>query len=104
MTTQEQETCDRLVAISLSPPTMGECGLSVGHEGQCQPHTKRKVSYNPEAVLCPACKKRIRLNNNGRLRVHVFSKMGSMKCPNSDAEPGTPALLAQPTKIFSDAS
>jgi hypothetical protein len=50
---------------------------------------KRLVSYNKDAVLCPACKKRIRLNNNGRLRVHIAGKVGSDKCMGSNAEPLT---------------
>jgi uncharacterized protein YlaI len=49
--------------------------------------TKRKVNYNQEAVLCPVCKKRIRLNNNGRLRVHMVGKVGSEDCPESNTLP-----------------
>lgn len=48
---------------------------------------KRVVSYNQEAVLCPVCKKRIRLNNDGCLRVHFSGKMGSEKCMGSKAHP-----------------
>lgn len=48
---------------------------------------KRQVSYNEDAILCPVCKKRIRLNNNGRVRIHVAGKMGSGKCMGSNAEP-----------------
>lgn len=51
------------------------------------PKPKRQVSYNQDAVLCPACTKRIRLNNSGRLRVHMSGKMGSDKCMGSNAEP-----------------
>lgn len=57
---------------------------------------KRQVSYNEDAVLCPACKKRIRLNNDGRVRTHMSGKMGSGKCMGSNAEP-----LAQPV-TFAD--
>lgn len=65
---------------------MAECGLSPQHDGECVPYTKtkRQVSYNPDAVLCPGCKKRIRLNNNGRIRVHVTGRMGSEKCSLSN--------------------
>jgi hypothetical protein len=70
---------------------MTECGLSPGHDDECVPYTslkaKRQVSYNQNAVLCPACKKRIRLNNNGKLRVHISGKVGSDKCMGSNAEP-----------------
>lgn len=51
------------------------------------PRPKRQVSYNPDAVLCPSCTKRIRLNNSGRLRVHMIGKVGSDPCPGSNAEP-----------------
>lgn len=46
---------------------------------------KRQVSYNQEAILCPHCTKRIRLNNNGRVRKHVSGKSGSPECEGSDA-------------------
>lgn len=49
--------------------------------------TKRSVTYNEDAVLCPGCKKRIRLNNSGRLRVHIAGKIGSGKCLYSDWDP-----------------
>lgn len=45
----------------------------------------RKVSYNPEAILCPECKKRIRLNNDGRVRKHVSGKAKSPECKGSNA-------------------
>jgi hypothetical protein len=45
----------------------------------------RKVSYNQEAILCPHCKKRIRLNNDGRVRKHVSGKAKSPECEGSDA-------------------
>lgn len=48
-----------------------------------EPRTKRRVNYNPEAVLCPVCTKRIRLNNDGRIRVHTMDKMGSGQCMGS---------------------
>jgi hypothetical protein len=47
---------------------------------------KRQVSYNPKAVLCPFCTKRIRLNNDGRLRIHQSGRMGSGNCEGSGAE------------------
>lgn len=70
---------------------MTECGRLPGHEGDCVPFNhiivkysttkpKRKVSYNQDAILCPACKKRIRLNNNGEPRVHISGKIGSERC------------------------
>jgi hypothetical protein len=59
-----------------------------------QPKTKRQVSYNEDAVLCPACKKRIRLNNDGHVRTHMSGKMGSGKCMGSNATP-----LAQPANF-----
>lgn len=52
------------------------------------PRPKRKVSYNQSAVLCPLCKKRIRLNNNGHIRIHVSGKVGSEKCGASNADAG----------------
>lgn len=48
---------------------------------------KRQVSYNAEAILCPYCKKRIRLNNNGKARVHLSGKTGSERCAGSEVEP-----------------
>jgi hypothetical protein len=48
---------------------------------------KRQVNYNQNAVLCPICTKRIRLNNNGRLRVHIVGKFGSDQCDGSDTLP-----------------
>jgi hypothetical protein len=48
-------------------------------------HVKRQVSYNQEAILCPHCKKRIRLNNDGRVRKHVSGKAKSPECEGSDA-------------------
>jgi len=50
------------------------------------PKPKRQVNYNQDVILCPVCKKRIRLNNNGRVRVHMSGKIGSSKCVGSDAE------------------
>lgn len=61
-----------------------------------EPKAKRQVSYNEDAVLCPACKKRIRLNNDGKVRTHMSGKMGSGKCMGSNATP-----LAQPV-TFAD--
>jgi hypothetical protein len=52
-----------------------------------EPRPKRQVSYNESAILCPACNKRIRLNNNGRVRVHMSGKVGSDKCMGSNAVP-----------------
>jgi hypothetical protein len=91
--------CGRLMTASLTPPTMTECGLPPEHEGECVPYTslkaKRKVSYNQDVVLCPICTKRIRLNNNGRLRIHVAGKVGSNKCVGSNSEPvGVVGILA----------
>ena|SRR5690348_611463 len=48
---------------------------------------KRKVSYNQDVILCPDCKKRIRLNNDGRVRKHLKGKSGSYECPGSYASP-----------------
>lgn len=48
---------------------------------------KRQVKYNEDAILCPICKKRIRLNNDGRVRIHVSGKAGSSKCMGSNVEP-----------------
>jgi hypothetical protein len=45
---------------------------------------KREVHYNEQAVLCPTCTKRIRLNNSGRLRVHWVGKRGSATCKGSN--------------------
>lgn len=95
------QLCDRLVPVSLTPAEMTECGLPSGHEGNCAPKPKRQVSYNQDAVLCPLCKKRIRLNNNGRLRIHKSAKMGSPNCPGSDKKPVTSQVSLQ---IFSDQS
>jgi len=53
---------------------------------------KRAVKYNEDAVLCPACMKRIRLNNNGRVRTHMAGKMGSDKCMGSNANPYAPPI------------
>lgn len=52
-----------------------------------EPKPRRQVSYNPDAVLCPECKKRIRLNNNGRIRVHAAGKAGSEHCSGSNTVP-----------------
>ena len=84
---EDIKACGRLVPVSLKPAEMTECGLTCGHEGQCVPYTKlkRQVSYNEDAVLCQQCRKRIRLNNNGRVRVHISGKAGSERCPGSDA-------------------
>lgn len=106
------QPCGLLVATSLSPATLTECGLTAGHEGECVPYTKvkRQVSYNQEAVLCPACKKRIRLNNNGKLRVHLAGKVGSDKCMGSNADPLTPVhfgkdnLVPDSSKVPDDPS
>ncbi len=51
--------------------------------GAAETKTKRHVSYNQDAVLCPDCKKRIRLNNDGRIRAHVSGKAGSGRCQTS---------------------
>jgi hypothetical protein len=91
MTTPTDATCGLLVAVSITPAVMIECGLLLQHEGPCVPYTnlkKRQVSYNQDAVLCPECKKRIRLNNNGRVRIHIMGKLGSKECPGSDTQPG----------------
>lgn len=48
---------------------------------------KRQVSYNQDVILCPDCKKRIRLNNDGRVRKHAKGKSGSYECPGSYASP-----------------
>lgn len=70
---------------------------------------KRQVSYNEEAILCPACTKRVRLNNNGLVRKHMSGKLGSPECIGSNYDPhaGKPAntvvepvLLPEP--LFSD--
>lgn len=61
-----------------------------GEESIPTPTPKRKVSYNQKAVLCPVCTKRIRLNNSGRLRVHLVDKVGSDKCMGSNSDPVAP--------------
>lgn len=52
-----------------------------------EPKMKRRVSYNPDAVLCPGCTKRIRLNNNGCIRIHRSGKAGSGQCSGSNTKP-----------------
>ncbi len=70
---------------------------SVGSSPVADVKAKRKVSYNQEAVLCPICTKRIRLNNNGSLRVHVLKRAGSARCAGSMTMPiGAPIILASP--------
>lgn len=61
---------------------------------------KRQVKYNPEAVLCSTCKKRIRLNNNGRLRVHNVGKAGSERCESSNNYPSLSEHIAKPIEEF----
>ena len=97
MTTPTDTICGRLVATSLSPAEMTECGLLPGHNGPCVPYTKtkRQVSYNQEAILCPMCKKRIRLNNDNYSRVHISGKAGSEKCPGSGRLYGAPSEYAE---------
>ena len=58
-----------------------------GEEVVPTPTPKRQVSYNQKAVLCPACQKRIRLNNSGRVRIHLSAKTGFDKCMGSNADP-----------------
>lgn len=78
--------------------------------GEVEPKPKRQVSYNQRAVLCHACQKRIRLNNNGCLRLHVKDKAGSDKCVGSNAKPQVitsltyepEPLLQKSTSLFSD--
>lgn len=90
------------------------------HPPEGEQQSKRQVSYNQDAVLCKICKKRIRLNNNGRVRIHVFGKSGSDKCSGSNAEVITDAEVQaladeaeagydlsrlsprNPSKLFSD--
>jgi len=48
---------------------------------------KRQVRYNEEAILCPTCKKRVRLNNNGLVRKHMSGRLGSPECKGSNADP-----------------
>lgn len=102
MTTPTDATCGLLVTVSITPAVMIECGLLFQHDGPCVPYTdlkiKRQVSYNKEAVLCPDCKKRIRLNNDGRVRIHIIGKLGSEECPGSDARPGAAEVSAKPTR------
>jgi hypothetical protein len=66
------------------------------------PKPKRKVSYNQDVVLCSVCKKRIRLNNSGRLRLHVAGKIGSDKCVGSDAKPPVVVLTDADVHALAD--
>lgn len=73
---------------------------SVGSPPTDDVRPKRKVSYNQAAVICPSCNKRIRLNNDGLMRVHVASKMGSEQCVGSASTVPQAAL----DSLFSDPS
>lgn len=67
---------------------------TVGSSPSIDIKPKRQVKYNPDAVLC-VCKKRIRLNNDGRLRIHMAGKMGSARCMGSETlPPVAPAPLS----------
>lgn len=67
---------------------------------------KRKVSYNQEAVLCPSCTKRIRLNNDGRMRIHLVGKIGSPRCKGDNDFPRKATMTVPPAvaTLFSDKS
>lgn len=64
---------------------------------EVQNRPKRQVKYNEEVILCK-CRKRIRLNNNGRVRVHSSGKAGSEKCEWSNLEPPSGTTVAEPAK------
>ena len=61
--------------------------MSPDHPPHAAEKAKRKVSYNQEVILCPDCKKRIRVNNNGLVRKHSSGKTGSPECRGSNASP-----------------
>ena len=68
-------------------------------------HVKRQVSYNQDVILCPDCKKRIRLNNDGRVRKHVRGRSGSPECRGSYASPAVKDFVKpDPSNLFSDVS
>lgn len=73
----------------------------MGHESEELQRVKRRVSYNQEVTLCPDCKKRIRLNNDGRVRKHVSGKAGSPECRGSDAAP-TKTYISKDGMVLTD--